>query len=377
MGNDLSKPLACGPGGESGKILPVEVDFLVLLLKGGLARRLALLANYGRMMRAPVLVILLTALSPAGAADWVRPGLSTNQTVWGIRGGLLWAVPPAGFRPGEPRGLIRLGYPVLPGGGYDLINFIAIEPIVKGRRGFSELEHSNLDGAAGKRIWIQSEGDEIDRGSGKLQKGTNGAEELEVKLGSEKFDNGAHVGLVVRQRSDRPGEIEFGIFEEPDSAALDYCILSATMGNMARTRQLWLKDEVVRSPGLYRGYRESGFAPHKEYPLPRLHRTGSDGVLVAITNDEKDPTAVYPFGNSQLWHYAGFKVTQYWAKGAGTFRDDLHVAVNGRYTYWRSTQPIPGGVAFENFEMRERFYAGQRFIFGITRSTPPELGFGK
>jgi hypothetical protein len=329
------------------------------------------------MMRALVLVILLTEVALAGVADWVRPGLSTNQTVWGIRGGLLWAVPPAGFRTGEPRGLIRLGYPVLPGGGYDLINFIAIEPIVRGRRGFSELEHSNLDGVPGKRISLQSEGVEIDLGSRKLPKSTNGVEELEVKLGIEKFDNGAHVKLVVRQRSDQPGEIEFSLFEEPDSDALDYCVLSATMGNMARTRQLWLKDEVVRSQDLYRGYQDSGFAPHKEYPLSRLYRTDSGEVLVPVTNEEQDPASVYPFGNSQLWHYAGFKVTQYWAKGAGTFRDDLHVVVNGRYTYWRSTRPIPGGVAFENFEMRERFYAGQRFIFGITRSTPAELGFGK
>jgi len=99
----------------------------------------------------------LAEASLAGAVDWIRPGLSTNQPVWGIRGGLLWAVAPAGFRPGEPRGLIRLGYPVLPQGRYDLINFIATEPIVKGRRGFSELESSRLDGVPGKRIWGQGE----------------------------------------------------------------------------------------------------------------------------------------------------------------------------------------------------------------------------
>jgi hypothetical protein len=55
----------------------------------------------------------------------------------------------------------------------------------------------------------------------------------------------------------------------------------------------------------------------------------------------------------------------------------LQVAVNGRYTYWLSRQPIPGGVALENVEMRERFYEGQRFIFGITRKTPHDLGFAK
>jgi hypothetical protein len=62
-------------------------------------------------------------------------------------------------------------------------------------------------------------------------------------------------------------------------------------------------------------------------------------------------------------------------KPAGSWRDDLHVAVNGRLTYWLSRHPIPGGVAPENFELRERFYQGQRFVFGITRRTPVELGF--
>lgn len=67
-------------------------------------------------------------------------------------------------------------------------------------------------------------------------------------------------------------------------------------------------------------------------------------------------------------------MTQYWAKDAGTFRDDLQVVVNGRYTYWQSSRPIPGGVAFENFEIRERFYNGQKFVFGITSKAPHELG---
>jgi hypothetical protein len=288
-------------------------------------------------------------------------------------------VAPAGFRSGEPRGLIRLGYPVLAGGGYDLINFIAIEPIVNGRRGFSELEHSRLDGITGKRIWAQDEG--VGKGmnpvSGKLQNGLNGEEELAVMLGVEELENDAHVQLAVRHSSNRPDEIELTLFQEPDSAPLDYCILTATMGNMARTRQLWLKDEVVSSLKIYGDYQKTDFAPHKEYPLSRLHRTAGGEVLVAMTNDEENPATVYPFPNSELWHYAGRKVTQYWAKAAGTFRNDLQAVVNARYTYWLSTRPIPGGVAFENFELRERFYDEQKFIFGITRRKPPELGFAK
>ena len=38
-----------------------------------------------------------------------------------------------------------------------------------------------------------------------------------------------------------------------------------------------------------------------------------------------------------------------------------------------SRHPIPGGVAFENFEMRERFRPGQRVVFGITHRTPTRI----
>ncbi len=322
-------------------------------------------------------LLFLEATSRATATDWIRAGLSTNQPVWGIRGGLVWALPPAGFRGGEPRGLLRLGYPVLPAGRHDLINFIAVEPIVRGQRGFSELERSQLDKLGGKRLWAENSGGVVTTNlvPGQLRKGPGGQEELAVDVQVERFENGAHVRLRVVQRSDQPDELEIRVFREKDSAPLEFCILTATMGNMARTRQLWLADEVVSSRQVYRDYSGTGFAPHREYPLARLHRTAQGGVLVAITNDEEEPAKVYPFPPSELWHYAGSKVTQYWAREPGAFHEDLRAVVNGRYTYWRSTRPIPGGIAFENFELRERFYDGQRSIFGITAHTPEELGF--
>jgi hypothetical protein len=56
------------------------------------------------------------------------------------------------------------------------------------------------------------------------------------------------------------------------------------------------------------------------------------------------------------------------------------VRVNGRAKYWsggsRNQQDyiaIPGGPAFENFELREKYYAGQKFYFGITRRSPEEI----
>jgi hypothetical protein len=312
--------------------------------------------------------------------EWVRAGLDTERLTWGVRGRLMWGLaPPTGQPPDGPRGLIRLRYPTLPGGEYDLINFIAVEPIVRGRKGFSELEPSKLDDRAGKRFWVAAADpmgpDSPHPLAGRLTRTDSGVEQLSVDVLVEPFDNGAHVRLTITQRGDTPDEIELTVHAQADSAPLEYCILTATMGNKARARQLWLHDRIVSSLDVYADYREPDFAPHRIFPLDQLHRTPADDLLVAITTDESDPAAVEPFPRRVHWYYGGFPVTQYWKKPAGTWRDDLHVAVNGRYTYWLSHRPIPGGVSFENFELRERFHAGQRFVFGMTPQTPRELGF--
>jgi hypothetical protein len=340
------------------------------------------------MVMAAVLCAFAIASMFAGsknvhAADWVRAGLNTNQPMWGVRSGLLWALPPGGFRPaGGPRGLIRVGYPIATNGGYSLINFIAVEPVVHGQRGLSELEWSTLDQTPGKRLWAVAETNRASTAlsralpPGRLSRPIPGVERLEVTVRVEPFDNGARVRLVVSQQSDAPDEIEIAVHAEPDSAPLEYCILTATMGNLARARLLWLKTETVSSLRLYPEHKGDSFAPHQVYPLGRLACTSGGDVLAAVTTDEGDPASVYPFPGRRLWHYGGSKVTQYWKKPRGTARDDLHVAVNARYTYWQTQRPIPGGVAFENFELRERFYEGQTFIFGITRKAPAQLGLG-
>lgn len=313
--------------------------------------------------------------------DWVRAGLNTNLPIWGIRGGLLWGLPPAtGQPPDGPRGLIRLRYPVLTNGGYDLLNFVAVEPVVRGQRGFSELELSQLDGVPGKGLWTKElkthTGLVTNLLAGLLTRLDTGAERLTVEVAVERFENGAHVGLTLSQSSDAPDELELTVYPEPDSAPIEYCILTATMGNKARARRLWLQDRAVCSLDLYKDYTESGFTPHCVFPLERLQRTSAGDVLAAVTTDELDPATVDPHPAASHWRYGGFPVTQYWRKPAGSWRDDLQVAVNGRFTYWMSHHPIPGGVAFENFEMRERFHPGQRFVFGITRRTPRDLGLG-
>ena len=312
-------------------------------------------------------MLLLAATAPAGER-WVRGGADGTQSRWGIAGGLQFAIPPA---EDGPRGLIRLLYPTLPDATHDLVNFIAIEPIVRGRRGYSELEKSRLDGAPGKRLWV----DDADR-RGTIDSPAPGIERLRVVVRVERFDNGAEVRLLLEQRTDRPDELAITILPEPPSADLEYCILTATMGNKARARLLSLGGRTVRSLDLYPDYRDVHFAPTTTFPWKDLAMNGDGDLVVAITTDEADPAGARPFPGSDVWYWGGQKVTQYWRMPRGTWQDDLHAAVNARFTYWQSRQPIPGGIAFENFELRERFRPGQQFIFGITRRTPAELGIG-
>jgi hypothetical protein len=320
------------------------------------------------------------AAAPSNAAkpiEWVRAGVNTNGPIWGVRGHLLFAIHPGGFSGGEggPRGLIRLGYPTLPDGAYDLINFIAVEPIVRGKKGYSELEQSALDRRRGKRFSINPPTASPTAPAfdcGKLTS-TNGIDQLQLTVFIERFDNGAHVRLLLTQRSDAPDELRLAIELESDSAPIDYCILTATMGNKARTRILWLKEGPVTSGKLFPDYSGSGFAPHRIFPVDRLLRNMDHDVVVAVTTDEERPFEIQPFGKPHFWDYRGEKVTQFWKMPAAFIRDDLQCAVNCRFTYWGSERPIPGGIAFENFELRQKFRSGDHFVFGITRRLPSEI----
>jgi hypothetical protein len=324
------------------------------------------------------LAALIHGVNPATAADWVRGGVNTNQPVWGLRGGVQFALPPGGFTGGDggPRGLIRIGYPTLTNGGYDLINFIALEPVVGGVRGYSELEKSHFDGHQGKLFWTGRTGPITNASaaydSGSLTKPEPGVEILTLTVQTEKFDNGAHVRLVLSQRSDRPDELCITIRTEPDSAPIETCILTATMGNKSRARLLWLKDETVSSSKLFGDYRGEGFAPQVVIPIARLPRATNGDVLIAISNDEQNPSL--ELASENFWKYGGEKVTQYWRKPAAGLNDSLRCAVNARFTYWMSKNPIPGGLAFENFELVEAFKDGQEDIFGVTKRAPSDLG---
>src|SRR5699024_5179365 len=269
----------------------------------------------------------------------------------------------------------------------------AIEPVVNGKQEFSEISPSRVDGKLGKLIWA---GSNIRHNRYAPFAGTRGevthpdpehpkVEQLTFYIFMEKFLNGAHPYLKVTLRSDRPQEIGFQIFNFEDSSPIQRCALTATMGNYSRMRLLYLKDTVIDSRKLYKNYNGIDFIEKEGYPFNRLMKDKKGNFIAMVTTNETlSQLLSWPQKSGYKgshWKYTPpFKVTQYWKKDNSSFDSSLHVRVNGRAKYWSGGSrnsadyiEIPGGSAFENFEMREKYNPGEKFYFGITRKSPEEM----
>lgn len=299
---------------------------------------------------------------------WLRPsGDAHDEPRWGHVEGLQIGIPPI---PG-PRGLLRVFTPYLDHPRERLVNFIAVEPIPRGasERGYSELEPSTLDpGENGKRFWsmdtpdVAGPRDPLAPARGVIDE-IDGVERLSVWIGVERFDNGADVRVLVRFRADRPHEVEVAGFANADSVPLEHLVLTATMGNWARLRRLHLADRVVQPAELWPDHSGTGFTSHGRFPLAELTRDG-DAAVVSATGDEDDPTAVtYSADTALHWHFLGRRAVQTWR--VDDPHPDLEVLVNARWSYWASASPIPGGPAYENFEIFEPFRQGAPFRFSV------------
>jgi len=329
-------------------------------------------------------IILFGAMNLSGAlaqgSQWVRPAKPTDPLIWGRRDGIVFGLYSSGGMRG-PRGLIRVGLFASSSKDPQLLNFIAVEPVVHGpgdrfdRMAFSELEISKLDpGQRGKRMWVHREkGDSDSYVSGKLETlkaGKSTVERLSVRIDVERFtQNGAHVYLVASIDSDHPGELKLAVFAEKDSPPLDELTLTATMGNYERLRLLWLNDRLVDSRELFGTYTGNAFVEDYNYPLYEMLRSGDGDAIVFCTSNEADPETT-PGNSTAHWVYTLPKLTQYWRVPGHDVQPDLRVRVNARRVYWASTAPVLGGVAFENFEVRERYIPGQISVFGITQQEP-------
>jgi hypothetical protein len=309
------------------------------------------------MTRYVLIFALLSAAANAGDGAWVR---DDGRAIWGRTDGVVFGLPAQGGMPG-PRGLIRIGIWNRETGKPDLINFIAIEPVVEGRgprlprEGFSELEMSVLDAPQqGKRLTAEAAA----------------GEDLTVPIEVERYQRGQHVYLMARMAGGKPNEIEFSVFQHQDSAKIEELTLSSTMGSYERLRQLWLRDRIVDSRELYAGYKDDAFVERENYPLAQMIRTAAADAVAICTTNEANPA----MGKTDpMWRYHSVKLTQYWRVPKKDIQPNLRVRVNGRYTYWKTQSPIPGGITFENFEVRQRYVSGQRFIFGLTRQDATAL----
>ncbi|UJP09741.1 hypothetical protein L2X99_15275 [Microbacterium sp. KUDC0406] len=252
-----------------------------------------------------------------------------------------------------------------------LVNFIAVEPVVAGSetRGYSELEPSTLDpGQKGKRFWscdgpdTAEPRDPAEPAQGVVEQ-IDGVEHLTVWIGVERFDDGADVRVRVRFRADRPHEVEVAGFSNEGSAPLDRLILSATMGNWARLRRLELADRMVEPRELWPGFSGTGFTAHDVFGLAELRRDGTAAEVSAV-GDETDPwSATYADDTAEHWRFIGRRARQTWR--VDDPHPDLRAQVNARWSYWASASEIPGGPAYENFEIVEPFRQGAAFRFAV------------
>ncbi|WP_125776082.1 hypothetical protein [Antribacter gilvus] len=304
---------------------------------------------------------------PEADGGWLRPAADAPaEPRWGFVDGLQVGLHPLR----GPRGLLRVYAPYLGHPRERLLNFVAVEPIPLGstERGFSELEHSALDDAPGKRFWSADGPDDatprdpLEPARGVVEE-IDGVEHLTVYVHSERFENGADVVVRLRFRADRPREMSLAASVRESSVPLASCVLTATMGNFARLRRLHLRDRTVTPSDLWPGFTGTHFADHGVFGRTELAE--HDGaVAVWATPDEDAPQdAVAAEGTADHWRYVGEKAVQGWRVPEPS--DELTVLVNGRWAYWASDRPIPGGVSYENVEVVEPFRDGHELVFWV------------
>jgi hypothetical protein len=295
---------------------------------------------------------------------WLRPAAGTGprEPRWGHPDGMQIGLHPLG----GPRGLIRVFTPYLDHPRDRLVNFIAIEPIPAGQteRGYSELERSRLDDVPGLRFWSADDASDPTPCDGTdPAHGVVDGDTLTVDILSEPFANGADVWVRATFTRDRPHDVRVAAYARESSVALDACVLTATMGNWARLRELELAGRTARAAELWPDYRGTAFAEHAAFGVDELVHE-DDEIVVRARPDEDDPVgAAYVDGTAEHWHYVGRRGVQEWR--AADADPALRAQVNGRHTYWMSEHPLPGGIAFENVELVEPFRQGRALTFRI------------
>jgi hypothetical protein len=316
---------------------------------------------------------LVPTPSPVVTGQFFSPQTDDAPPIWGIRGGIAVGIFPAvvGFgraERGGPRGLLRFGYEE--DGRVYFINFAALTPVtIEDVHGKSELDRSPNDGRPGIIIeaypyafhgeveaWV----DRAPPGLSQVGKvvHTSGGDQLIWVLRYEEFGGGARVYVVVTIDRERPREAAFSFFTEPGSAELKGCVLSPTFGNLTRLRELELVDGTVSVEDLWPGFSGRGFARPRFFKRSELPRDELGGLRLTAWPDEREP-----------WKQGGYphpaRLAQYLRLPAGEDDATVRGMVNARRYFWKTTTSVPGGPAFENIALVQRFREGQRLIYGF------------
>jgi hypothetical protein len=93
--------------------------------------------------------------------------------------------------------------------------------------------------------------------------------------------------------------------------------------------------------------------------------------FIAAPDEEDYSQTVFTHDTKLHWQYRGKHATQYWIKENP--HKELKGVITGRFTYWASEAPIPGGISIENLELNSPFKNGEKFIFGITPFSPQQF----
>lgn len=310
--------------------------------------------------------MLIAVSACSGEFIWPGNGVATDKPIWGHKDGIQIALAPM---PG-PQGLIRIYAPYLGAPQGRPINYLSIEPTAKGQKGRdqSELQQSRVrPGKQGLSFYASNQLDSFPAdgppvtGVHDPKKGT-----LTLFIHTETFRNGTKPVLeIVFDRKDRQA-IEIITHAAPDSTVMSHCTVSATMGNYGLLRRLHLKDSVQNAVKLWDGVETTGmgFLKWKTWGADHFKHLPNGNPYVLLTSNFKNASeAKYDRSVRKNWRYSATMATHYWCTEADA---NPVVAVNARRTYWMSQSPIPGGAAFENFELRMPFKPGRRLWFGIT-----------
>ena len=276
--------------------------------------------------------------------------------IWGHKDGVQIGLAPTG----GPQGLIRIYAPHLGNAHPRVINFVSIEPTVRGQSGRdqSELQESrDRPGERGLSFWA-SETVESGPRPVKIPAGIYDAKNrvLRVFIHTETFANGAKpiVECVFDAKQSR--QVHFILHSAQDSAHMQWCTLSATMGNYSLLNRIGLRaGQFKTAQELWKNTQPeaNGFMPWKEWGASFLNKTPYRMYYATLTSTFDDPAnAEYEADVPPEWRYHGPRSKITWIAEPSA---NPIVAVNGRETFYGTDTRIPGGVSFENFEMRIRF----------------------